>query len=619
MNKIYIVIFVLLAIGTFGQEKNLDSLKRVLANVEQQPNSTDNDKQKAIVLNQIGWRLIESGQFEKGLDYSQKALELAKKHDFYAQIAQSQFNIGFVIQKKERFFEAITYFEAAQKFAQKANNDSLLSLGYHYAGMCYNDQELPRKSVEMLLNELKIDQRANLKLQTIECYNSLGLAYTKLNQTDTALYYFERIIQFKDQFEDNFMTGVAYKNIGRILLTKGKESEGILLLEKAINRFSKAKESYQRPQVHYIYIVLAQYYHTKKQYSLSNKYGLLTWNLANKLNYTDQKAEVSKILYDNYKAIGRRDSALFFLERNAETSLKINQDLLNEQHIAAEARFRDEQQKIQILVLNQEKIAEENKRKWLLAGLIITFVLLSAIGLLYQTVKKQKTVIEDANQNLETKVQVRTAELEQALSEIKEAMMKGQKLERKRVASELHDNLGSLLSAISVGMEAVDETDLSEKERQVFRNIQQQIGSAYNDVRLLSHNLQPDELEKEGLKKALETIVNKINQNQKIKIILDANNIVPFSKETEFALYSICLELINNTLKYASASELRIGFDQLTAHKWQMQVSDNGRGLQQNYKEGFGLRSIKNRIEAIGGSVQIISEGGLAYLIDFEI
>ncbi len=612
------VFFLLIATTAFGQETNLDSLKRLLTNVERQANSSENQKQKATILNQIGYRLISSGQFDFGLAYSQKAFELAKKNNFYSQMAQSQFNIGFVVQKKERFFEAISYFETAQKFAKKANNDSLLSQSYHYAGMCYNDQELPQKSIEALLKELKIDLRANLKLHTIECYNSLGLAYTKLNRPDSAYYYFERIIQHRNQFEDNFMTGVAYKNLGRILLMNNRDDEGIELLKKSIAKIFQSKHFYQRNEVHYAYVVLAQYYHQKKQYRLSNNYGRLSWHLVDVLNYTDQKIETSKILYDNYKAIGRQDSALFFLEKYAESSLKINQDLLNEQHIAADARLINEKQKNQILALNQEKIVEAYKRKWLLVGLTITLVLMSAIGVLYQTIKKQKTLIEDANQTLEDKVQLRTTELKNALLEIKEAMMKGQKLERKRVASDLHDNLGSLLSAISIGMETIDETEMSEKERQVFRNIQLQIGSAYNEVRLLSHNLQPDELEKEGLKKALETVTNKINQHQKIKIKLDTTNIVPFSKEIEFALYSITLELINNTLKFAFASELSITFDQLTAHKWQMQVSDNGRGLHKDHKEGFGLRSIKNRIEAIGGTIQTISEGGLAYLIYFE-
>ncbi len=597
----------------------IKAFKRQLSYIEQKADGADKLKAQSKILNNISQRLLKNGQFDEGLKYAQTALAIAKPQGLYEQTALAEFNIAYAIQKKERFFEASSHFETAIEWAKKSRNDSLLAKCYHYEGMCYNDQGLPQKSAEMLLKELKIETKLGFQHQKTDCLNSLGLAYTKLNQPDSALYWFEQMLKIPKMYQDDFLLGVAHKNIGKILLSKNRETEALVYLHKAIDLIQNCEKDYLKQEVHYVYIVLAQFYQNKKQYALSIKYGKLTWKLVNLLNYSDQKVEVSKILYSNYLAIHNKDSALFYLEKYAESSLKINQDLLSEQHIAAEARFRDEQQKSQILLLNQEKIAEENKRKWLLTGLIITLTLLSAIGVLYRTIRKQKKDIEDANHNLEQKVAIRTVELQQALDDIKGAMLKGQTLERKRVASELHDNLGSLLSAIGVGMEVVDERSLSEKEQRIFKNIQQQIGTAYSEVRLLSHNLQPDELEKEGLKKALNTFAQKINQNQKIKITLDTDNIVPFSKEIEFALYSICLELINNTLKYASASELRIGFDQLTAHKWQMQVSDNGRGLQQDYKEGFGLRSIKNRIEAIGGSIQIVSKGGLAYLIDFEI
>ncbi len=225
---------------------------------------------------------------------------------------------------------------------------------------------------------------------------------------------------------------------------------------------------------------------------------------------------------------------------------------------------------------------------------------------LYYLNRKKNQVIEEINQTLEKKVEVRTQELQTAYDEIKDAMMRGQTLERKRVAADLHDNLGSLLSAIGLSTETLDESKLSDKEKKIFENIKSQIKEAYQDVRLFSHNLQPAELEKEGLYQALEVLAQKINSLNKIHLELDLESLTPKTQNVEFNLYSICLEAINNILKHSDATEAKIAFEQANGGLI-MKISDNGIGLKNNDTGGTGFRNIQSRVDQLGGELQIQS------------
>ena len=140
--------------------------------------------------------------------------------------------------------------------------------------------------------------------------------------------------------------------------------------------------------------------------------------------------------------------------------------------------------------------------------------------------------------------------------EIREATLKGQKIERRRVAADLHDNLGGMMSAIRLTIEAMDHAKFNPKEKEVYQNVLSMTRQAYNEVRLLSHNLQPEELEKFGLTEALQRLMDKLNYSQLIRFSLIMNPLRKLSKELEFNLYSISLELSSNIIKHSGLRSL---------------------------------------------------------------
>lgn len=191
------------------------------------------------------------------------------------------------------------------------------------------------------------------------------------------------------------------------------------------------------------------------------------------------------------------------------------------------------------------------------------------------------------------------------------ALLEGQTKERKRVAADLHDNLGSTLSALRWSIGAMNKTKLEPTELEVYRHVQSTIEQAYNQVRLLSHNLLPQELEKQGVWKALEQLVQKLNRTTPVTFLLALpEKQHRLESKIEFELYSICLELINNILKHAAATEAQLIFEQ-KAKEIHLTVADNGKGLSPENLQGKGLRNIAERVKVLNGEWEVAQTSSL--------
>ena len=316
--------------------------------------------------------------------------------------------------------------------------------------------------------------------------------------------------------------------------------------------------------------------------------------------------------YQSYKAKGMMAEALVAFEKYHQyLSQLFNAKVANEKS-ALEKRFIEEKSAVLLNIEKQEVRLQKTYRNYFIIGAIL--LSLVSIGLFInrrllqkqkQEIENQKRTIEELNINLEEKVEIRTAELKQAFNEIKEAMQRGQTLERKRMAADLHDNLGSLLSAVSISMEAIDRSHLTENERKVYDNVGEMIENAYAEIRFLSHNLLPEALENGNLGDAFENLIDKLNTQNRTYFVLKTNILKKYEKKIELNLYSIALEICNNILKHAEADEAKISLFEKNKSLI-LEISDNGKGFE-NKEKGFGLKNIEVRLQEINGKMQLKS------------
>jgi len=209
--------------------------------------------------------------------------------------------------------------------------------------------------------------------------------------------------------------------------------------------------------------------------------------------------------------------------------------------------------------------------------------------------------------------------LRQKNAAIKEALIQGQTIERKRVAAELHDHLGGTLASLNWYLYGMDKKLLSEEEQKIYNSVHQMVGAAYREVRSLSHNLMPLELEEHGLVMALDRLVGKLNENNSIQFTFNLSGLDKrFNRKVEFELYSIVLELTNNILKHSQANTATISLQE-SSKTIDLSIADNGAGIKNKATHGVGLGNVKSRVQSLRGKIQISNESIPGTKIEIEI
>lgn len=193
------------------------------------------------------------------------------------------------------------------------------------------------------------------------------------------------------------------------------------------------------------------------------------------------------------------------------------------------------------------------------------------------------------------------------------SLLEGQELERKRLAQEIHDGIGPTLSTIKMNLAGIeDEMGKADKELgNKFRNSYKMIDEVANDIRAISHNLLPKILTDFGLEEALRTLCEKVEESKKLKVAFISSGFHErLDVVTELALYRVCQELINNTIKYAEAEKTTIQL--LKRHdEINLMYEDDGKGFYPDaVSGGLGMSNIQNRIKALAGEVDIDSQPG---------
>jgi signal transduction histidine kinase len=216
---------------------------------------------------------------------------------------------------------------------------------------------------------------------------------------------------------------------------------------------------------------------------------------------------------------------------------------------------------------------------------------------------------EHINKELQQRVEEKTQEILQKQQQINESILVGEERERKRVAEELHDGLGGLLSALKLNVERIDYQNkgFSLQEQTAYRSMLEMIDKACQEVRAISHNMLPAALDHFGISIVLQNMARQINQAGQIEVEVDVFGFEKrIDRHTELHLYRIVLELFNNVIKHAGANKVVIQL--VKQNKYiSLLVEDDGAGFERTkaYKSGIGLLNVQSRVKLLGGSISI--------------
>ncbi|MFM2327705.1 MAG: hypothetical protein RIR31_1907, partial [Bacteroidota bacterium] len=204
-----------------------------------------------------------------------------------------------------------------------------------------------------------------------------------------------------------------------------------------------------------------------------------------------------------------------------------------------------------------------------------------------------------------------------------DAMLKGQEEERSRIAKDLHDGLGGMLSGVKLSFVNMKENMVMDAESvSSFENSIMQLDNTIAELRKVAHNLMPEALVKFGLKNAILDFCNAMQISSKTKIIFEQMGTErQLSNTADLYIYRIVQELINNAIKHAAPNQILVQLTK-TTEKILLTVEDDGRGFnteQLQFSKGIGMKNIQQRVNYFKGKIDIASQPTEGTSVNIEL
>jgi len=242
---------------------------------------------------------------------------------------------------------------------------------------------------------------------------------------------------------------------------------------------------------------------------------------------------------------------------------------------------------------------------FLLIGFLIYYILVNFYTRLQSNMNELKSKADDL-EYLNCALKKEMDEKKEIQQKMIEAVIQTEEKERKRIAADLHDGLGPLLSAAKLYFQAyIDAKEVSGKN-DIESKLKRIMDNAISDMSRISHNISPHILENYGLIIALENFLSEIRISDNIRFDVNFEKFNRFDLKKELTIYRTISELINNTIKHGQATLIRITIS-ISDDMLNLVYEDNGIGFSVDEKirskQGMGLKNIESRIHSLEGIV----------------
>lgn len=534
-------------------------------NINQLEKKTSHSELVAQYYSFSGLCLMKMDRQKDALERFYSALKLAEKSGDYLTQIRAQSNIGWVMMELNQFEKAITCFRQAIEIM--------------------HTKKIPVKNLGTIYNNLASSFGSLNKLDSAQKYAQLGISVGTENN------------DLFSQANGHFILGTAYEKMGQ--------------LENALLTFQKARPIREKigdpffivsdlAEISTLYAKL----HRSEEGIKSSKQAL---ELAEKNNLTAKLPMIYSSLAANYEAKNDFKNASMVYKKLGDLKDSLYNDA-NPKALAEMAAKYETEKKEQQILLQRSELGRKN-----LAIIAITILVILAALLFYSLYRrhrlKQKAIIQ--------------AEIMRQQEIATRAVLEAEERERQRIAKDLHDGVGQIMSAAKMNLSAFEnEINFHNPEQRIkFEKIISLVDESCKEVRTVSHNMMPNALLKSGLASAIREFTDKID-NKVLKIDLYSEGLNErLDTNIETVLYRVVQECVNNVLKHAKANHLDISLikdnDGISAT-----VEDNGKGFdlnQSNRQEGMGLKNIRTRIEYLKGTVEYNSKPGKGTLVAIHV
>ncbi|MEO9473919.1 MAG: tetratricopeptide repeat protein [Cyclobacteriaceae bacterium] len=541
--------------------------------------------------------------------------------------------VGVALEEMGNYDSALHHQSEALKIGKFVGDSNLVSVSYQHIGVIHKDLGNYDLAIDFILKAVRISDQIGEYYTSAMSNLSLAQIHYALKKHDEAFAHLDQCIRIGIENSDavvitagmlergnnkvatgdldgglaDFLEVESIKkesgnrdglaglisNTGAVYFYKGDFKQAIKKYLQAYDEAEISRDpimqgvSYQNAGEAYIYL---------KDYQNAEKYLKAGLEKLQQHGNKDLIIYNYQYLHDLEKARGDYKMALkyFALKDAYEDSVLNERNLANISNLKVQYETEQKEQEIKNLQVATELNALEivQKRNQII-GLSV-LAILSTIGvMLYGSRKGYK--------------------LRASLAEEKEQLQKGrfkavidaEEKERKRIAQELHDGLGQLLSTARINVSALGDN----KDKKV-KNSLSMIDQSIDEVRNISHNLMPNALISVGLKPALDALVRKINESGQIAVGFRSDGNLNFHETKTISIYRIVQELVNNALKYSQSTTLDIKIVN-KGEDTEFIISDQGEGFELSEIDnstGIGWSNIYSRVDLMNGKINIYSK-----------
>jgi two-component system, NarL family, sensor kinase len=552
---------------------------------------TDRDKVKFI--NQHFYKLY-SADFTHATELAQWATEVSAKNKWREDEANANLSWGVVTYLAGKYDDVLPkYFRARDLYDSLGNKVGLANINNEMAVFYHKQKDLDKALACLDVSE-KLAREINDLTALGTSLGHRGSFLAIRGRFTEAKPYYEEVYKIRVQTKDSIGLGYALNDLAEIASNENNLQQALTYIDQSTAIREKLGDA---QGVAINYINKGESYFKFKDYKNATRWMEKCLEQSLAIGFTDLSRHTYDYLAKTYKAMGDYQKAFAWQER----AIIFKDSLFNADRTRViqemQTKYETEKKEQQITLLNSENELKQAtiERNYFLIGGLITLVLLISLGFYlwrYRDEQKHKAVLH------EQKMRLREAQVN--------AVIESQEKERKRFASDLHDGMGQLISALQLNINAIQQQNEPEKRDVLFENSEQILTDIHGEIRNIAFNLMPPVLIKEGLLAGLQELIRRINKAGSVKVILSHHNMpARFNEVGEISLYRIIQELLSNIVKHAQATRVTVDFtgfeDEIV-----LTLEDDGIGYDlekfQNH-EGNGWRNISSRLNLIKGII----------------
>lgn len=603
------------------------------------------DTNKVKLLNHIGDEFAYN-DIKKARVYYNQGYELSKKLDFTRGIIRYYSSEGELLNLEGKYDACMGLLRRGVKLTTERKDEMRLGIMYENMGNTFGLMQQLDSAMRYYLNSMVIFEKFGDSVKMANVYTNLSTIFTQTDRQEKALLYADKALAISKENKDGFyMSHLVNKAAILWKLKRYDESDRIndeiialaiklnddVGLADALQSYCKhcverrnyAKlsnftarlasvagrlQSNDRLAVSNYWLAAESYYH--RQLGAAKQYINKSISLATKDNNRNRLKECYQLYAKILLAGGYVEESEFYAAKaDSLEQITFNADILKTTH-DLEARY-ETNKKEALIQLQSVEIAQKQRMTYILAVSLLLTVIALALFFLWmrnrQRVMQQEKMIQQQKiTQLENEKQI-----EATLS-----VIKGQEEERSRLAKDLHDGLGGILSGAKYSFKRMKQNFvITEDNALAFEKSMAMLDESIAELRRVAHNMMPETLMKLSLNEALQDYCRQTDESGPIPVSYHSLGMdgLELDNTIKISVYRVVQELITNTVKHADASNIIV---QLIAKDstLQMTVEDDGKGFdtkQAEFAKGIGYKNIRSRIDALKGTLDVESGEGL--------